>query len=112
MACASDENPSGANTMYVTVTMVMNSAGENGAEYYPEESGRPEHNAHDGAEYGPQTRDIQELDQKYFPGGELYIVHAVGHGMDRCVTCRVLTEHLAYEHAVSEVSGNEDQKRD
>ena len=83
---------------------VVDGSGEDGAENYPQERRRSVHDAHDGAEDGPQTGNVEKLYEENLPGGELDVVYAVGHGLDGRIAGGVYADHLGGKLAVNEIA--------
>ena len=86
---------------------VVDGSGEDGAENYPQERRRSVHDAHDGAEDGPQTGNVEKLYEENLPGGELDVVYAVGHGLDGRIAGGVYADHLGGKLAVNEIAADQ-----
>ena len=60
-----------------TGEVIVDSAGENGAEGDPQEHHGAPQRAAQGTENGAETGDVQQLDHKQLPLGQNHVVHAV-----------------------------------
>ena len=90
----------------------MDTACKNGPERNPEESSRPEHYTHYGSEYRAETCDIQKLDKENAPGSKRFIVDVITHRHSRHRPVSVCGKDAVNEHAIDEISTDEDCKRD
>ena len=68
-AAVADRNGSGKK--------VVHGAAENGAENYPQITGRTELRTHDGAENGPQAGNVQKLYHEHFPRRKCHKINAI-----------------------------------
>ena len=87
--------------------VVVHGAAEDAAQHDPQVGRRAELGAHDGAEDGPRSRDVQELDHEHLPGGKGNVVDAVGLGDGRRLPGGVRPENALHELAVEQVSEDE-----
>ena len=84
----------------------MNGPGENSAKHYPQICGRAVHDAHYSTEDGPQTGDVKELDQKYFPSGHGHKVHTIVVCDCRCGAVWLDAEHALHKEAIDEIAAD------
>ena len=81
----------------------MDGSGEDASEDDPEVGGRTELGAHDGTEDRTGSRNVQELDHKYFPSGHRDEVDAVGFGDRRGGPGCIGAEHFFDKSPVEEI---------
>ena len=90
----------------------MHGTRENAAQYNPKEGRRAELRAHDGAEDGPRSRDVEELDHIDLPGRHWDEVHAVSLGDGGSGPCGVGPEDFLDELTVDEIAQYQGEEAD
>ena len=99
----------GAQT-YHSGTEIVDSAGEDCSESYPEEGGRTEHYAHYSAENGAETRDVQKLNKKHSPGGEGAVIDVVAARYGRHGPRGVGAQQAIYQQTIEEIAPYENSE--
>ena len=95
-----------------TAHIVVYGTGENAAEDDPQIAGRAEFGAHDGAEDGTRSRNVQELDHIHLPGGHDDEIHSIGFGDSRRGPFGIRSEHPIHKSTVQNIAQNQGDNAD
>ena len=82
----------------------MDGTGKDASQHNPKEGGRAKLRSHDGADDGPNTRNVEELNEIDAPRLHRHVIHAVGHGGGGGGTLWVDAEDLLNELSVNEIA--------
>ena len=90
----------------------MDGSAEDASDDNPDEAAGSVHGTQNGPEDRAETGNVEELDHEHFPGGHLYIIHAVGMSYGRGLAIGVGAESLLDEFAIDEIAENQQGQGD
>ena len=90
-----------------TAHIIVHGAGKDAAQNNPQVAGRAKLGAHDGAENGTGSGNVQELNHEHLPVGHGNVIHPIRLHNGRCLAGRIRAEGMIYEGSVKEIAQNQ-----